>query len=145
MSAPDCSLYGRVFGGNAILCSDTFKSYLASKETSQIQSVADNASSAYGSDSVVAQVTQQTATVQEKYAKDDTEKIVSDVATSKVGLVFGGSCAGEPGADLTLIGGPCIKYSTLKWIGAGVAVIFLLGVFLYAYSVTTPFRSLRGL
>jgi hypothetical protein len=134
----DGSLLSRILAGNAVVCSDTFKQYETKSATGQIQSVADNAATNYGADSVTAQVAQQTATAQEAQVPLDTSNITQAVAASSAGKVFGADCNGEPGLDLSIVGGPCLTYTLLREIGLGVLLAATAGMILYGVAIFGP-------
>lgn len=112
--------FSKLFSGNTIVCSDTFKSYEISSGQAQIQSVVDNAPTDYA-----AEVGQQVADAQKQAFITDVNAINRDVANSDIGTTCDD---GSPGIDLTIIGLPCIKYSWLKWGAVGIAALLVLYV-----------------
>lgn len=141
MATDPCSesLVSRILAGNAIVCSDTLKSYEVSAGQAQIQSVADNAAQYYGPGSITAQTAAQIAAAQETQVPLDVNSTTLAVALSSAGKVFGADCNGEPGLDLSFIGGPCMTYTLLREIGLGIALALVAGVVLYGMAIFGPF------
>jgi len=140
---PKCGFWDQLFG-NAIVCSDTFQSYQVSSAQNQIQSAADNVAKYYGEDSISAQVAQASADAQKKSIVGDISAIDIGVENSTVGKVFGATCNGEPGLDLSFAGLPCFPYSTLKLYGLIAGGLLALGVVLYAMGIAKSFLPNRG-
>lgn len=122
MATDPCSagFLSQLLHGNAIVCNDTFKQFLSTSAQNQIQSVADNAASEYGSDSVAAQAAQASANVQKSYAGADTNSITNDISNSDVGSPFLNSNC--DGLDFSSIGLGCLT----KWMIAGIVAVILL-------------------
>jgi hypothetical protein len=127
--------FSKLWSGNVLVCSQ--QASLTASEQAQIQAVADSAAANY-SPAVAAQ-TQTIADIQKAQASTDTSVITTDIANSSLGNIFGASCNGEPGLDLSIVGGPCLTYTLLKEIGLGLLLAVIVGFFLYGAAVLGPF------
>lgn len=108
------SFFAQLFSGNAIVCSDTYKSYLAAKSTQQIINDAQYAQANYPGDAVVQAIQQDAIDHAAEFSQDSV-----DVVTSK--LADNPSCTG---LDFTFFGGPCITKTWLYVAGGLAAAIF---------------------
>lgn len=130
MASDPCAagFFSQLFHGNALLCVQ--KSGNVAAGQAEIQSVADNASQAYGPDSIAAQVAQQTADVQKNYVVGDVTQITSDIGNSDIGNpLLNDSC---DGLDFTVVGLGCLTKTTL-YVVAGIIVLIILGPYLLPY------------
>lgn len=139
MSDCSASIFSQILSGDALVCSKTLQNYETSSSQKSVQAVADATVANQGADSVAAQVTEQFAATQEALAPNDTSNVTSAIVASSAGKVFGASCNGEPGLDLSLVGGPCLTYTLLKEIGLGILLALAVGTFLYGAAVLGPF------
>lgn len=132
MADDPCSagFFSKLFSGNAIVCSETFQNYEKTQETAAIQSVADNASAAYGEGSAIAQLTQTTATQQEAQVTGDVADVTTAIADSTAGQLFTTCDNGDAG--LALPGLPCVPW---LYLGFGVGALVLLYVLALVSSV----------
>jgi len=121
----DAGFLSQLFAGNAITCSSTFQDYEQASETSQIQSVVDNANTYYGEGSPTAQIAASTAAQQEAQATADVSNVTNAVASSKIGQIFTTCDSGASG--LAVPGLPCVSF---KWLGLGLAA--LIGLYFLA-------------
>jgi hypothetical protein len=112
------STFSQIFAGNFLLCRQ--KPDLAAAEQAQIQSVADNAGIYYGFDSVVSQVAQASADVQQAYATSDTTQITNDNASTCTGI------------DLSYIGIGCVENWKI-YIAVGIVLLILLGPYIFPF------------
>lgn len=126
----DASFVSQVFAGNAVVCSKTFQQYETKSAQAQIQSVVDNANTAYGEGSATAQVADTVATQQEAQSASDVAGVTQAVASSKVGQIFTTCDSGDSG--LAIPGLPCVSF---KWLGIGAGVL----VALYVLAVVASF------
>jgi hypothetical protein len=115
----------QLLSGNLITCSSTFKDYLQSSETDQIQSVADNAAANYDSD--VANVAQTAADQAESQAQSDVDNVTNAVASSTYAQVF--TTCDDGNAGLSLPGLPCIDWTYLGLGVAALVVLYFVAVF----------------
>lgn len=139
MANDPCSagFFSKLFSGNAIVCSDSFRAAQTASGEAQIQSVADNAAENYND--LVATATQTAADKQAAQVSSDVNAIDDSVAASTLGRIFQADCDGSPGIDLSIVGGPCIKNSTLKEVALGLLLALIVGFFIYGAAILGPF------
>ena len=113
-SADPCtaSSLSQILAGNFLLCSQ--KPALVAEGQAMVQSVADNASAAYGADSVTAQVAQQAADASKQAIVTDVNAITQENASM---------C---DGVDLSLLGVGCVTKTIVAIVAVIVVAIVIL-------------------
>lgn len=116
MSDTGCSagFLTQLFQGNAIVCSDTFKSMLIGDSVKQITKDAEYAQSNYPGDAVVQSIQQDAIDTARQFSEGSVNTVVSKLADNP-------SC---DGLDFTFFGGPCITRTWLYVAGGLAAAIF---------------------
>jgi hypothetical protein len=118
----DAGFFTQLFQGNAIVCSDTYKSYLAGNATKQIIEDAQYAQSNYPGDAVVQSIQQDAIDTARQFSESEVNTVTSKLADNP-------SC---DGLDFTFFGGPCI---TRTWIYVALGLAGAIFFFIYVAPV----------
>lgn len=123
----DAGFFTQLFQGNAIVCSDTFKSMLIGDSTKQIISDAQYAQSNYPGDAVIQAIQQDAIDTASQFSESAVNTVTSKLADNP-------SC---DGLDFTFFGGPCITKTWLYVAGGIAALVFF---FVYVAPLLTLFK-----
>ena len=129
----DAGFFSRLFSGNAIVCSDAYKSYLAGQDAQQIISDAEYAKSNYQGNQVVQNIWNDVESSAETTATADVNGITNSLAKDAT------TCSG--GLDFTWVGGGCVDTDAIKkWLIIGGVVAGAIFFFVYVAPVLSLFK-----